>query len=150
METSIVRQAVRSLLHHVKRPAAERRENRRIQTDQATRQYGVFLERMAVPLFKQVANVLRTEGYPFDVFTPLGSVRLMAERGADNYIELALDTNGVAPKLVGRVSNSRDGNVTQTELVLNATANIEALTEEDLLGFVLSALEPFVAIDRAE
>jgi hypothetical protein len=144
METSLVRQAVRSLLHHVKRPAAERRENRRIQTDQATHQYGVFLERIAVPLFKQVANVLRTEGYPFDVFTPQGSVRLMAERGADNYIELALDTNSAAPKLVGRVSHSRGGNVTQTELVLNATTDIEALTEADLLGFVLSALESFV------
>jgi hypothetical protein len=147
METSIVRQAVRSLLHHVKRPAAERRENRRVQTDQATRQYGIFLERIAVPLFKQIANVLRTEGYPFDTFTPHGSVRLMAERGADNYIELALDTNGAAPKLVGRVSYSRDGNVTQTELVLNATTDIEALTEKDLLGFMLSALEPFVAIE---
>jgi hypothetical protein len=147
METSVVRQAVRSLLHHVKRPAAERRENRRIRTDQATRQYGILLERMAVPLFKQVANVLRTEGYPFDAFTPQGSVRLMAERGADNYIELALDTNGTAPKLVGRVSYSRDGNVTQTELVLNATTDIEALTEEDLLGFVLSALESFVATE---
>jgi hypothetical protein len=145
METSFVRQAVRSLLHHVKRPAAERRENRRIQTDQATRQYGIFLERKAVPLFKQVANVLRTEGYPFDVFTPQGSVRLTAERGADNYIELTLDTNGTAPKLVGRVSHSSSGDVRQTELVLNATADIDALTEEDLLGFVLSELEAFVA-----
>ena len=150
METSVVRQAVRTLLHHVKRPAADRRENRRIQTDQAAREYGIFLERIAVPLFKQVANVLRTEGYPFDVFTPQGSVRLMSERGSDNYIEVALDTNGPAPKLLGRVSHSRGGNVTQTELVLNATTNIEALTEEDLLGFVLAELEPFVATDRAE
>jgi hypothetical protein len=144
METSAVRQAVRSLIHHMKRPAADRRENRRVQTDQATRQYGIFLDRIAVPLFKQVANVLRTEGYPFDVFTPHGSVRLMSERGSDNYIEVTLDTTGVAPKLLGRVSHSRSGNVSQTELVLNATTDIESLTEEDLLGFVLAELEPFV------
>jgi hypothetical protein len=147
METSAVRQAVRSLLQHVKQPAADRREKRRIQTDQAARQYGIFLDRIAVPLFKQVANVLRTEGYGFDAFTPQGSVRLMAERGNDNYIEVALDTKGAAPKLVGRVSHSRGGDVSQTELVLNATTDIEALTEEDLLGFVLSALEPFVATE---
>jgi hypothetical protein len=144
METSAVRQAVRTLLHQAKRPAADRRENRRAQTDQATREYEVFLQRIAVPLFKQVANILRAENYPFEVFTPGGSVRLTSERGNDNYIEISLDTNGAAPKLLGRVSHARGGDVTQTELVLNATANIEALTEEDLLGFVLAGLEPFV------
>jgi hypothetical protein len=150
METSAVRQAVRTLLHQVKRPAADRREDRRAQTDQATREYAVFLERTAVPLFKQVANVLRTENYPFDVFTPGGSVRLTSERGSDNYIEVVLDTNGVAPKLLGRVSCSRGGDVTQTELVLNATTDISALTEEDLLGFVLAELEPFVEAGSAK
>jgi hypothetical protein len=144
METSAVRQAVRALLRRVKRPAEDRRENRRVQTDQATREYEVFLERIAVPLFRQVANVLRAESYPFDVFTPAGSVRLMSPRGNDNYIEVALDTKGVAPKLLGRVSRSRGGDVTQTELVLNATTDIDALTEMDLLGFVLAELEPFV------
>ena len=144
METSVVRQAVRTLLQHVKRSATDRRETRRVQTDQATREYTVFLERIAVPLFKQVANVLRAENYPFDVFTPGGSVRLMSGRGYDDYIEVALDTTGAAPKLLGRVSHSRGGNVTQTELVLNATTDIEALTEADLLGFVLAELEPFV------
>lgn len=149
METSAVRQAVRALLRRVKRPADDRRENRRVQTDQATREYEVFLERIAVPLFKQVANVLRAESHPFEVFTPAGSVRLMSPRGNDNYIEVALDTKGVAPKLLGRVSRSRGGDVTQTELVLNATTDIDALTEMDLLGFVLAELEPFVEAGSA-
>ena len=144
METSAVRQRVRTLLQQAKRSAADRREDRRAQTDQATREYEAFLQRIAVPLFKQVANVLRVESYPFEVFTPGGSVRLVSGRGSDNYIEVSLETKGVAPKLVGRVSHSRGGDVTQTELVLNATTNIEALTEEDLLGFVLTELEPFV------
>jgi hypothetical protein len=69
----------------------------------------------------------------------------MGERSNDDYIEVALDTNGTAPKLLGRASRSRGGNVTQTELVLNATSDISALTEEDLLGFLLSELEPFLA-----
>jgi hypothetical protein len=147
METSVVRQAVLTLLHHVKRSPGDRRENRRAQTDQATREYGVFLERIAKPLFRQVAGVLRAEGYPFEVFTPGGSVRLMSERSNDSFIEVALDTKGAAPKLLGRVSHSRGRDVTQTELVLNATADIGALTEADLLGFVLAELEPFVAIE---
>lgn len=145
MEVSVVRQRVRELLDRSKRPAEDRRAVRRAQMDAATREYEVFLERVAVPLFKQIANVLRVEGYKFDVFTPGGSVRLMGERSNDDYIEVVLDTNGAAPKLLGRASRSRSGNVAQTELVLNATSDISALTEEDLLGFLLSELEPFVA-----
>ena len=145
METSAVRQAVQLLLHQTKRPAAERRERRRLQTDEATREYDVFLRTIAVPLFKQVADVLRAEGYAVEVFTPGAGVQLTFARGNDNYIEVALDTNGAAPKLLGRASHRRNGDVSQTELVLNATANIKALTDEDLLGFVLAELEPFVA-----
>jgi hypothetical protein len=145
MEVSIVRNRVRALLDQSKRPAEERRAARRAQMDAAAREYETFLERNAVPLFKQLANVLRVEGYQFDVFTPGGSVRLMAPRGNDDYIELLLDTNGDAPKLLGRVSRSRAGNVSQTELVLNATADIADLTEEDVLSFVLSALADYFA-----
>ena len=144
METSVVRQRVREAIERVKRSAGDRRGDRRAQMDEASRQYGLFLQRIAVPLFKQVANVLVTEGHPFTVFTPGGSVRLMSDRVNDDYLEVVLDTNGAAPKLLGRASHSRGGDVTQSELVLNATTDIGALTEEDLLGFVLSELEAFV------
>jgi hypothetical protein len=144
MEVSVVRQRVRELLDRSKRPAEDRRAARRAQMDAATREYDAFLERVAVPLFKQIANVLRAEGYQFSVFTPGGSVRLMAERGNDDYIEVELDTKGAGPKLLGRARRSRGGNVSDTELVLNATSDISALTEEDLLGFLLTELEGFV------
>jgi len=144
MEVSTVRNRVRAVLEQTKRSAEERRAARRAQMDAATREHETFLDRIAVPLFKQIANVLRVENYEFDVFTPGGSVRLMAARGNDDYIELVLDTNGDAPKLLGRVSRSRGGNIAQTELVLNATADIGALTDEDVLAFVLSELERFL------
>lgn len=144
MEVSVVRQRVREMLDRAKRPAEDRRANRRAQMDAATREYETFLERIAVPLFKQTANVLRAEGYQFDVFTPGGSVRLMGDRSNDDYVEVVLDTNGPAPKLLGRASRSRAGNVRQTELVLNATHDIGALTEDDVLGFLLAELEAFV------
>jgi len=144
MEVSTVRNRVREMLERSKRPADDRRAARRAQMDAATHEYELFLQRIAVPLFKQLANVLRVESYQFDVFTPGGSVRLMSGRGNDDYIEVVLDTNGRAPKLLGRASHSRGGNVTQVELVLNATSDISALTEEDLLGFLLSELEEFI------
>jgi len=144
MEVSAVRNRVRALLEQTKRPADERRAARRAQMDAATREYEAFLERVAVPLFKQLANVLRADGYQFDVFTPGGSVRLMAARGNDDYIELTLDMKGPAPKLLGRSSRSHGGNVTQSDLVLNATADISALTDEDVLAFVLSELEALI------
>jgi hypothetical protein len=141
METSVVRQRVQELLRQAKRPDADRRTDRRWQTDQAAQEFDAFLKGIAVPLFKQVVGILRAEGYQFEVFTPGSSVRLMGTRGNDEYIEIVLDTKGSAPKLLGRTSRVHGGDVTQTELVLNATANINALTEEDLLGFVLSELE---------
>ena len=141
MEVSVVRQRVRDVLRQAKRTDAERREDHRAQSDQAAREYETFLQRIAVPLFKQIADVLRAESYPCEVFTPGGSVRLMSGKGNDDYLEVVLDTKGAAPKLLGRASHSRGGNVSQTELVLNATTDISALTEEDLLGFLLSELE---------
>jgi hypothetical protein len=143
MEVSVVRQRVLDVLKQAKRTEAERRADRRAQADQATREFDTFLQRVAVPLFKQVADVLRAESYALDVFTPGGSVRLTG-KGNDDYVELVLDTKGAAPKLLGRASHSHGGNVTQTELVLNATADISALTDDDLLGFLLSEIDALV------
>ena len=141
METSVVRQRVQELLRQLKRPEADRRADRRWQADQAQQEFDTFLKSVAVPLFKQVAGVLAAEGFKFEVFTPGSSVRLMGSRGNDEYLEIVLDTNGSAPKLLGRASHVRGGDVMQTELVLNATANISALTDEDLLGFLLGEIE---------
>ena len=144
METSTVRQRLRDLLVQAKRPAEERRTSRMWQMDQATAEYDAFLDRIAVPLFKQVSQVLKAEGHQFDVFTPGKSVRLMAGRGNDDYIEIVLDTKGTAPKVLGRASHTRGGDVMQTELVLNVTNDIAKLTDEDLLGYLLSELENFL------
>ena len=140
MEVSVVRQRVIDAIERAKGTAGDRRTR----TDQAGREYQAFLDRIAVPLFKQVANVLRVENYAFEVFTPANSVRLISERSGDDYIEITLDTKGSYPYVIGRSSRSRGGNVTQVERALNATDAIGALTEEELLAFVLKELEPFV------
>jgi hypothetical protein len=80
----------------------------------------------------------------FTVFTPGGSVRLMSDRSGDDYIELALDTTGSQPWVVGHSSRSRGRRVTETEVPLGSGGPVRDLTEEDVLTFVLKELEPLV------
>ena len=70
---------------------------------------------MAVPLFRQVANVLRAEGYLFTVFTPGGSVRLMSDRAPRTTSSSSLDTTGEQPTCIGRVSRARAAGSIESE-----------------------------------
>ncbi len=90
MEISVVRKRLTETIERAKKQAADRRGR----SDQAARDFEVFLQKVAVPLFRQVANALKADGYAFTVFTPSGSVRLMSDRAAEDYIELSLDTTG--------------------------------------------------------
>lgn len=140
MDVAAVRQQILTAIDRAKRAAAERR----VRTDEAAREYEVFLERIAIPLFRQAANVLRVEGYLFTLFTPGGSVRLMSDRSADDYIELVLDTTSEAPSVMGRTSRARGRRTALSEQSLNPSGPIRDLTESDVLRFLLKALEPFV------
>src|SRR2546428_13876883 len=114
METSSVRQRLQQTIERARRSAAERRTR----NDEATRAFNDFLDHMAVPLFKQIANVLKIENYPFTVFTPAGNVRLMSDRSADDYIELALDTSDAKPRVMAHISHSRGRRVVASEPVV--------------------------------
>jgi len=140
MEISEVKKRVLDTIERAKRTAAERRTR----VDEAAREYEVFLERIAVPVFRQIANVLRAEGYLFNVFTPSGSVRLMSDRSAEDYIEVRLDTGGDAPRVLGHASRSRGRRVTESEWPLAERNAIRDLTEDDVLRFAMKELEPFV------
>jgi hypothetical protein len=140
MEVSDVRKRVREAIERAKRAAAERRTR----VDEAAGEYAAFLDRIAVPLFRQIAGVLRADGHRFTVFTPGGSVRLMSDRSGDDYIELALDTSGSHPRVVGHSSRGRGRRVIETEVPLGSGGPVRDLTEEDVLAFVLKELAPFV------
>jgi hypothetical protein len=137
METSDVRKRVNQTIERAKRQAAERRAR----GDDATRAFETFLSTIAVPLFRQVANILRSDGYLFNVFTPSGSVRLMSDRAAEDFIELSLDTSGDRPHVVGHASRSRGRRVLESERAIGEPGE---LTEEAVLEFVLKELEAFV------
>jgi hypothetical protein len=139
MEISHIRQRVLETIDYAKKSAAERRTR----NDRAAGEYDLFLERVAIPLFRQIANVLRTEGYLFTVFTPGGSVRLMSDRTAEDYIELTLDTAGDHPRVMGHTSRARGRRVMESERPV-AEGTPAELTEEDVMAFTLAELEPFV------
>ena len=139
MEIANVKRRVMETIERARRAAADRRTL----TDEAAKEYDVFLERIAVPIFRQIANVLRAQNYPFTVFTPAGSVRLMSDRAAEDYVELVLDTTGSQPTVVGHASRLRGRHITELERPLRP-GPIRELTEDDVLGFVLKELEPLV------
>lgn len=138
MDTAVVRKRLTETMERAKRRAAERRA----ETDRSASDFASFLSGTAVPLFRQVANVLKAENYPFSVFTPSGSVRLMSDKSAEDFIEITLDTSGESPRVVARIS-SHGRRTVDAERIVGA-GSPAAITEEELLAFLLKALEPFV------
>jgi len=137
MEISLVRRRLTETIERAKKQAADRRGR----GDAAARDFDVFLQKTAVPLFRQIANALKADGYAFTVFTPSGSVRLMSDRVAEDYIELTLDTAANPPQVVGQISRTRGRRVLDAERPIGAP---DTLSEEQLLDFLLKELEAFV------
>ena len=123
------------------RTRAQERRQRNATADAA---FAEFLERVATPLLRQVAGALRAEGHAFTVFTPGGSVRLASDRSRDDFIDLTLDTSGDQPHVLARVSSSRGSRTIDQERPVRAGAGPEAITEEELLEFLVDALEPWL------
>ena len=96
-----------------------------------------------MPLVRQIANVLKADGYHFTVFTPSGSVRLMSDRRAEDYIELTFDASGDTGRVVGRSSHLRGKNVIESEQPVGS-GKPASITEEELLDFLMKELEPLV------
>ena len=140
MEVSLVRNRLRRAID----AARERAQQRRLQASDAERAYDAFLQHVATPVIRQMANALKVEGYAFTVFTPGGGLRLASDRGRDDYIEFALDTSAEPPQVMGRISHTRGSRTREYEQPIKPGAPPEALTEEDVLAFLLEALQPWL------
>jgi hypothetical protein len=136
MEVSQVRKRVHEMLDRARKADAERRAA----TDAAGTAWERIREEMAVPLARQVAQVLRAEGYAFQVFTPADVVRLSSERSGEDFVELALDASNRRPSLVARISRVRGREVLSDERVLAEGADIEQLDEDRMLECLLDAM----------
>ena len=140
MEVGDIRKRVRRTIAEARRAAAERRE----QVAAAEQDGARVLADVAAPLFTVLAAALRSEGYRFQVLTPAGAVRLVAESSADDFLEVTLDTQRDPPALVARVSRTWGRRVLVDETTLREAADIGSLTAEDLLEFSLAQLAPFL------
>jgi hypothetical protein len=129
---------------HAIAAARERARQRREQTAEAEAAYEAFLQQLAGPLMKQVANALKAEGYLFTVFTPGDGLRLASDRSRDDFIEFALDTASSPPQIIGRISRTRGSRTLTDERPVRTGAAPGALTEEDVLAFLVDALEPWL------
>lgn len=135
METSEVRKRVLQVIDRARRSAADRRAR----NDEAARTYERFLDEVAIPVFRQAAGALKASSYHFTVFTPVGSVRLMSDTAAEDYVELSLDASGPEPVVVGHTSRMRGRRGVESVRPI-ADKRVEALTDEDVLAFLLDEL----------
>ena len=140
MEVSKVNKRVRNAIEH----ARSRAQARRTSAAAAEKAYAVFLETVATPVARQVANALKVAGIGFTVGTPGGGLRLAADRGRDDYVEFVLDTTGDTPQAAGRVSLTRGSRTLDQTLPVKPGTAIDALTEKDVLDFLVRSLEPWL------
>jgi hypothetical protein len=139
MEISHVRNQLRNAIDR----ARDRTQQRRQRAQEAERAYDVFLQDVAIPVTRQVANALKAEGYAFTVFTPGGGLRLASDRGRDDYVELALDTSDDRPQVMARISKTRGSRTIAEERAIKKDASPELITEADVLEFWVDVLEPW-------
>ena len=118
---------------------------RRTVLDAAARDYDEFLGAIAVPLLRQAAIVLKASGELFDVHTPAGSVRLVAERSPHTFVEIDLDVTRSEPEVIGRVSltRGRQGLVVEERPIVEGRP-IGKLTEEDLTEFLVTEIPKLI------
>jgi hypothetical protein len=140
VEVSEVR---RQLRHAIDRAKARAQQKRQTAAD-AERAYVAFLEQVATPTIRMLANALKAEGYLFTVSTPSGGLRLASDRGRDDYIDLALDVGGDEPTVVGRVRQTRGSRTLEDERPIKPGAAPQDLTEADVLSFLVNALDPWL------
>jgi len=128
------------MIERARRDAAERRSRADVAEVQARR----FIQETATPLVRQVLSVLKVEGFSYRVSTPPGSVRLVSEKHHEDFVDLAVDTTQDSVTIMTTVSYVRGHRVSTTERPLADGVDIDQLTEEHVLTFLLAALPVFV------
>jgi hypothetical protein len=141
MDVSELRKRILRAIDEAKQDLSTRRGV----VDAATKAYDEFLTHTAVPLLRQAAGVLKASGQVFDVHTPAGSVRLVAERSPHTFLELDLDLDRDPPAVIGRLSvaRGRQGLIIEERPIVDGRA-VANLTEEDLTAFLVTEIPKLV------
>jgi hypothetical protein len=140
MEVADVRRRLRAAIEESKRHAEERRTKK----DAASHEWERVLADVAVPLCHQIAQALNAEGYRFKVVTPGSAVRLVPERGGDEFVEVALDTEGDEPDVIIRSKRGRGSRTVATERSLGARSAVDILTDNVLADEIIRDLTPYL------
>jgi len=140
VEVSEVR---RQLMHAIDRAKARAQQKRQRAAD-AERAYAAFLEDIATPTTRMLANALKAEGYQFTVSTPSGGLRLASDRGRDDYVEFALDNAGEPATVIGRRRHTRGSRTLEDERPVKVGAMPQDVSDADVLAFLVDALEPWL------
>ena len=140
METGDVSRRLKIARETAQAQAAERRAR----DARATAAYDLFLENVAGPVVRQLANVLKVEGLAFTLFTPAGGLRLASDRNRHDFIELALERGAADLQVVGHISHERGSRTVAETLPVKDGVGPEALTDDDVLSFLLRALRPWL------
>jgi len=135
---------VNKRVKHAIEQARARAQARRNAAASAEKAFEVFLETVATPVSRQVVNALKVANIAFTLGTPGGGLRLAAERGRDDYVEFVLDASGEVPQAAGRVSISRGSRTIDEVVPVKPGTAIDELTDEDVLEFLVRALEPWL------
>jgi hypothetical protein len=141
MEVSDVRRRLRTAIDEARRSAGERRQRK----DEAVRAWERALETVITPAFHQLASALTAEGYRFKTVTPGTTVRLVPERGGEQFVEIALDTDGDEPLVMIRSAHGRGRRMIARERALASGTAIDALTDAGIASAVIDELAPFLA-----
>ena len=141
MEVSLVRRRLKQAID----AAREQSQQKRLENTAGERAYQTFIETVATLVMRQLANTLKIEGYAFTVFTPGGGLRLASDRGRDDYIEFLLDLSSHPPQVMGHISHARGSRTLEEERPVKHGVGPEELSDEDVLTFLLEALQPWLA-----
>ena len=141
MDTSELRKRILHALDSARKDAVARRSA----VDEANRAFESFLADTVVPLLRQAQDVLRAEGQLFRVEAPAGGARIVSEKTADTFIEIALDIKPAQPQVIGRVSlaRGRQGGVVE-ERPIAAGKAVSDLGDDDVAKFLVTEIPKLV------
>jgi len=139
-DVAVVRKRVRSAIEQARRDQAERRGR----VADAQQQYDSFLDASAVPAFRMIANVLKSEGLHFEVMTPAGGVRLQSDRNREDAIEMELDSSADPPQPLVTITRVRGSRVVQSDRSIKGSNPLVHLTEDDVIEMLLEELRPWL------
>ena len=140
MDVAEVRKRVRVAIEQARRDQAERRGR----VAEAEKAYQTFLDTAAIPVFRMLANVMKSEGMNFEVMTPAGGVRLQSERNREDAIEMELDTTADPPQPLVTVTRVRGSRVIQRDRSIKGSNPLVQLTEDDVVEMPLEELRPWL------